>query len=317
MNSNIYDNKKKSGIYYIKNKVNNKIYIGQTKDIDGRRKEHKRDLKANRHVNWHLQKAFEKYGDSNFEFGILEYCEIDELDNKEVYYINKYKTMNRDKGYNLKSGGDRITFSQETLNKMSKTRKELCQDKTYLIQMCWARSELSEQQVIEIKTMLYNDVSIKNICNQLNVTYNQVRHIKDNNSFSFILPKYNYYIKNREVIYRKRNKRNIMRLYREGYSFKDIANKLNINPVTPYRIVKEESTIHDERCRNNAIAKSYKKRNSLIKTLHSMGYSAIKISKVLKVSKNIVYKVLNNDYQNINYGGKLDVYKYKKAKVIS
>lgn len=300
-----------SGIYYIKNITNNKIYVGQSKNIESRRREHKRDLKSGKHANWHLQKSFEKYSEFSFEFGVLEHCDVSELNVKEVYYINSLDTMNRHKGYNLQSGGDSVTFSQETLQKMSVTRKKLCQDESYLIQMCWARSELSEQQVVDIKTMLYKDVAIEEISDVMDVTRHQVRHIKDNNSFSFVLPNYNYYIKNREDIYRKGNKRSILNLYREGYSFKEIANLMNINPVTPYRISKEYSTIHDDRCRANNIVKSYNKRSSLIKTLSSMGYSAMKISRTFKIAKNVVYDILNDKYETVNSGGKIEVYRYK------
>lgn len=306
------DEKKKSGIYYIKNKINNKVYIGQSKNIVARLKEHKRDLKATRHVNWHLQKSYEKYGDCNFEYGVLEFCDIDKLDQKEVHYINSLGSMNRHKGYNLKNGGSRTIFSQETLAKMAMNRKALCQDESYLIQMCWARSELSEEQVRVIKTMLFNNNHVEDIANELNVTYNQVRHIKDNHSFTFVLPEYNYYIKHREEIYRKRNKKIIMRMYREGCSFKEIAEILNINPVTPYRVAKENSTIHDERCRMNSIIKSHNKRDSLVRTLNKMGYSILKISRTLKIGKNSVFAILNRKHNVINHGGKVNVYKYKQ-----
>lgn len=302
----------KSGIYYILNITNNKVYIGQSKNIVARLKEHKRDLKAFRHINWHLQKSYEKYGDSNFEYGVLEFCDIDKLDEKEIHYIKSLGSMNRYKGYNLKDGGSRTIFSQETLAKMSANRKALCQDESYLIQMSWARSELSEEQVRNIKTMLFNGNLVEDIANKFNATYNQVRHIKDNHSFAFVLPEYNYYIKHREEIHRKRNKKIIMRMYREGCSFKEIAENLNINPVTPYRVAKENSTIHDERCRMNNIIKSHNKRDSLVKTLNKMGYSILRISRMLKVGKNTVFAILNGKQNVINHGGKVDVYKYKQ-----
>ena len=54
-----------SGIYCIINKINNKIYIGQSKNLLKRRKEHKKGLKFGTHHNDHLQKAYNNYGKEN------------------------------------------------------------------------------------------------------------------------------------------------------------------------------------------------------------------------------------------------------------
>jgi group I intron endonuclease len=80
--SNIEVSKKQAGIYSITNKVNGKIYIGQSKNISDRMLEHIRDLKSNRHVNWHLQRAFNKYGIENFKFDVIEFCDERELTDK-------------------------------------------------------------------------------------------------------------------------------------------------------------------------------------------------------------------------------------------
>jgi predicted GIY-YIG superfamily endonuclease len=51
-----------SGIYYIKNITNNKLYIGSSKDILKRFYEHKRLLRHNKHHSIRLQRAWDKYG---------------------------------------------------------------------------------------------------------------------------------------------------------------------------------------------------------------------------------------------------------------
>ena len=89
-------------IYMIKNKVNGKIYIGKTKDFYDRKRDHFNALRKNEHCNEHMQMAFNKYGEENFEMSILEVCAIEELDEKEIYYINKYNSRNRKIGYNIK-----------------------------------------------------------------------------------------------------------------------------------------------------------------------------------------------------------------------
>ena len=72
-----------SGIYVISNTKNGKVYIGKGADIRSRWSKHKRLLKANRHYNIHLQRAWNKHGAKSFKFQILEYCEVDRLSERE------------------------------------------------------------------------------------------------------------------------------------------------------------------------------------------------------------------------------------------
>lgn len=94
-----------SGIYCIENKINHKKYIGQSVNINQRRNQHKNELLRNCHDNDYLQKSFNKYGLENFEFYILEECSPENLDDREIYYINYYQTLDDNYGYNLKAGG--------------------------------------------------------------------------------------------------------------------------------------------------------------------------------------------------------------------
>ena len=86
------------GIYKITNKINGKSYIGQSNNIERRLKEHKY---ISSETNKSLKKAYKKYGKENFEFSILEQCKLEELDEKEIYYISTLKPK-----YNRTSGGN-------------------------------------------------------------------------------------------------------------------------------------------------------------------------------------------------------------------
>lgn len=97
--------KKICGIYTITNKVNGKIYVGQSVDILKRFNEHRRNLLANCHINRYLQSSVIKYGIENFDFSIYEQCNREMLNDCEVMAIRKLNTMIPN-GYNLTSGGE-------------------------------------------------------------------------------------------------------------------------------------------------------------------------------------------------------------------
>lgn len=94
------------GIYKITNLINGKSYIGQSVDIYRRWKQEKDESKnINSHgYDYPLMRAFRKYGIDNFEFEILEECNIESLNEKEIYWINFYNTFFD--GYNQTLGGD-------------------------------------------------------------------------------------------------------------------------------------------------------------------------------------------------------------------
>ena len=98
----------KCGIYRILNNVNGKSYIGQSIDIYKRWKEHVLNAKSNR-LNYALYSAMNKYGIDNFSFSILEECEPHKLSDKEIYYIELFRTyvdFEDSNGYNMTLGGD-------------------------------------------------------------------------------------------------------------------------------------------------------------------------------------------------------------------
>lgn len=108
------------GIYCIENLVNHKRYIGLSTDIDSRWKTHKRKLNGNSHVNEHLQSAWNKYGENNFDFSIIEKCKEENIKEREKYYISLYNTQDNKLGYNKTSGGDGIKdLSEECSEKIS------------------------------------------------------------------------------------------------------------------------------------------------------------------------------------------------------
>lgn len=101
------------GIYKFTNKLTGEAYIGQSRNIQKRYNRHKcahditnTDKKIERSY-FHL--ALYIYGFNNFTFEILEECTVDQLNDRESYYIQKFNTL-YPHGYNMTNGGYRSHF---------------------------------------------------------------------------------------------------------------------------------------------------------------------------------------------------------------
>lgn len=93
-------------IYKIENKVNHKIYIGLTNNIDRRHNRHFSDLRHNRHDNKFMQSEFNKYGEDAFSFEIVFQGDVtsDEISKLEEKYVAQYDSYHN--GYNQNQGGN-------------------------------------------------------------------------------------------------------------------------------------------------------------------------------------------------------------------
>ena len=190
--------KKDIGVYKIENLINGKVYIGQTKECFQRRYWlHRWELKNGTHKNSYLQKAWNKYGEKNFKFEVIEILPKEEIDNREKFWIKKYKNLNM--CYSIQDGGqpDKVVelslemrqkigelnrqrllgskLSEETKRKMSLSRKNKHQYKKTDI--------LTLEQAKEIKQRLINGEKSKKIAQDLNVPYKTVNNILSNDSF--------------------------------------------------------------------------------------------------------------------------------------
>lgn len=111
-----------SGIYLIQYLLNGKCYIGQSINVDNRIKEHFRKLRKNKHNNFRLQNAFNKYGEKHFNSIICIKCPIDVMDYYEKFYIKLFDSTNF--GYNIEHGGNlQKKISEESKVKMSIAKK--------------------------------------------------------------------------------------------------------------------------------------------------------------------------------------------------
>lgn len=119
---------KVAGIYKIENKINHKIYIGQTNNLDKRKAEHFNELNNNKHFNYYLQRSVNKYGIDNFDFVVLQTCDNDRklLNELETYWWVYYsKLVGKENMYNLAHTGNAHNTSETTRKNLSISHKGL------------------------------------------------------------------------------------------------------------------------------------------------------------------------------------------------
>lgn len=340
MNNTTIDKKKKSGIYQIRNIKNNKIYIGQSRRIAYRKSQHRRELKDGKHYNQYLQRSFDKYGDEAFVFEVLEYCHEEYLNERERYWIEKKESEYADKGYNAayavtqfehydknrrvnknKRKCSKWVYTEEIKKKYQESIANYWSREESHINHSLAKSKIDIETIINIKTLLAEDLDIelKEVAERFNVSLNSVSHIRSLASHKFILKEYNFILKNRHIISEKRKDRIALKMYRDGDSYQVIGKAIRKHHRNAISRIKKIKTKHDDRCRLNAINKSLAKRHSLAKTLSSMGYNDVQVSKLLKISRGYVSGArkgkLPELFTDVNQTrGKARLHEYKKSR---
>ena len=197
-----------AGVYLISNNVNGKCYVGSTVHLDQRRREHFSRLANNKHINAHLQNAYNQYGREAFDFEILETIDIDDnikdkLLKREQFWIDNLKPE-----YNvLLVAGSNLGYhhTEETKKKISESttgvkkseehakhiregqsgRVLTEEHKAKLSEAAKHRKSPSNHAIISIDGVIYN--SLKEASEATGVKYNTIQKRLKNPNFS------NYY----------------------------------------------------------------------------------------------------------------------------
>lgn len=238
----------KCGVYRITNIITGKVYIGSSERIEDRWKRHQSELRCNTHHSKHLQRSFNKYGELNFVYDILEECASEIILEREQYYKDFYQSYKRDYGYDMcqfagnckgrkqsKESIEKIKISislyWDLVGRPNKDRKSFKKQEFLLL------NNKRKQRNLEIIDLLIQGVRQDEISSKYNISPSIVTKIKKENNL----------IINSDV--RKGSNNNF--------------SKLNENQVREIKILLNEKVKHQE------IADKFKVSKRTIKAIKS------------------------------------------------
>lgn len=258
----------KSGIYKITNHLNGKVYIGQTINYKRRKREHYSELNYRDHRNPYLQKSWDKNGPENFTMELIHECECSDLDYWEVFYINDYESMIDDKGYNLISGGnDNRVISEATRKKMSASRKG---------------RKFSEEHRNKISKSLKGKVILQEWVDKSNKTK------RDNKTF--------WGEENPNATFSNTTAKEIIIDLLSGLSNEDVSLKHKVSINSVYNIIYNRTYVDvlpDVRNKlSNKKDDDFEDKIEKVISLYKEGYSQMKISKIINMSRNTIRREL-------------------------
>lgn len=189
------------GIYKITNTINQKAYIGQSIHIEDRWYQHKQESKNPRQkpYNYSIHQAFRKYGIEHFTFEIVEECPIEELNEREKYWVAYYNTYK--KGYNETEGGEAGPSLPGELNPNAK---------------------ITNDDVINIRQAVLQDMSQQDFYNlyyKNKLSYHQFCRIWRGESWLEIMPEAIEYVKSQEYLTKVRQRAGQSRLTEQQHQY--------------------------------------------------------------------------------------------------
>lgn len=286
-------------IYKIKSSINGKVYIGLTSRIaKARWLEHKLELKRNKHHNTHLQNHYNKYGDV-LEYSIIHegsYSEEEAL-LVEMEYIKKYKSTDKNKGFNLSEGGKGcFGYINEASRVLTKEQaqyiKNLSFFKIHEYYKLAERYNCEKHTVISVaKGLNYKDIKIDFKSYDEFLWYEkEAEKYRLSDLGNKIIFLYNYYQENPEIMQLSRNIRQKIRP--EGLKTSWLKDDYKYKDMIQYIIKRCESD------KIRLIESRISETESILKLLIK-GYNCVEVSKILGITSEKVNRIkLGKQYPN-------------------
>lgn len=221
-------------IYIIKNKVNDKVYIGQTTTtVHERFMQHKKPCTRKKRGSYKLYNAMNKYGVDNFYIETLETdVPIDKLDAAEIAYIEQYDSCNN--GYNTTYGGNvRRIYKPRDIEHIKS-----------LFEQGYKAKEIADMYGVCSATIMrtihgsgyyvhdqLDKEKLQELVNQ-GLTNQQIADKLGSKEWTIVRRLHDYGIRRRKIYLKDRTNFNYDAFYNdvnEGLSIKRLANKYDIN----------------------------------------------------------------------------------------
>lgn len=270
-----------SGVYRIKDLVSGKVYYGSALDINGRIKEHFRNLRQGIHENEHLQNAFNRDGEENFEVTTVLQLNPDGLKYEDINIlirmfeqscIDYFECCDREKGFNKNNiaSGAGIFFSRETL-----------------INRHCAINEVQFDTIVEMLQDSHN--SYRKIADEVGVKREYIKQIAQKRILVKLTEKYNFperYNQSNED--KKKYKEFIIEKRKQGWSFKQISEELGISES------RVEKAYHYKESENVGVAKKVNQFNQQGEYLRSFS-SVREARRFVCIKSDYIIRACNRD----------------------
>ena len=152
---------RRTGIYKITNLTNNKVYIGQTTNFHQRKLDHFKKTAVNqRPINLH--RDMKKVGVDKFSMALLEECSVEDLDNREKYWTDRYSKDHE--MYNIVSGNPSYSSHNKKIQskRFTKMNKEHWKNPEYRKMMSQKSSERQKKRLEDPEYLAEKSAQLKN-----------------------------------------------------------------------------------------------------------------------------------------------------------
>lgn len=284
-----------SGVYKITNIVNGKLYVGSSKNIYQRWKNHKNMLKRNEYHSQHLQAAWNKYGEDKFIFEIIEECKESNLLIREQYYIDLYNSCDNYYGYNESEFAGRPTMTKEQRDYYAKISSEKLKGEG-----SWCNI-YSEKQILSlIEDLKTGDYSYKQLSDKHNISYDIVASVANHGTWEYLTKSIHFpkpkKSSRENVKLTESNVDEIIKLILSGECNKKISEVYNVDPHTVADI-RNHKTWSDKTKglefpkspRSKAYDNKYKLKDEILNLRNNFRYTYKEIAEKLGISKSYAY----------------------------
>ena len=240
-------------IYKITNRINGKVYVGQTSlpSVQDRFDMHIK--KAKQRVNRYLYDAMNHYGFDNFSVEELEHCDRDELDSREIFWISHYRSDDKNFGYNMTSGGGGgNTWARNP-------HKEVTSEKLRLANTGKKRSVEFSKRLSELKRgNYYIDIdtdrlveairagkTIDEICNLFGISYSTLMYRCKNELGGKIRDYRTNQFKNPPKQYTEDTRRRLSEIRRERWTGDNNPNFKEVDREILYNMIVDNKSVDD------------------------------------------------------------------------